>query len=34
MKKESNYEGELFDGFATWLKGKPSEEEEDVSLLS
>merc|ERR1712100_417801 len=28
MKKESNYEGELFDGFATWLKGKPSEEEE------
>ena len=27
MKKESNYEGELFDGFATWLKGKPSEEE-------
>lgn len=30
MKKESNYEGELFDGFATWLKGKPSEEEEEA----
>ena len=27
MRKESNYEGELFDGFASWLKGKPEEEE-------
>ena len=28
MKQESNYEGELFDNFATWLHGKPEEEEE------
>ena len=27
MKQESNYEGELFDGFASWLHGKPDEEE-------
>ena len=27
MKQESNYEGELFDNFATWLHGKPEEEE-------
>ena len=23
MRKESNYEGELFDAFGSWLKGKP-----------
>jgi len=27
MRKESNYEGELFDAFGSWLKGKPEEEE-------
>ena len=27
MKQESNYEGELFDNFASWLHGKPEEEE-------
>ena len=27
MKQESNYEGELFDNFATWIHGKPEEEE-------
>ena len=26
MKQESNYQGELFDAFATWLHGKPDEE--------
>ena len=26
MRKESNYEGELFDAFGSWLKGKPEEE--------
>jgi large subunit ribosomal protein L4e len=28
MKMESNYEGELFDNFASWLHGKPDEDEE------
>jgi large subunit ribosomal protein L4e len=26
MRQESNYEGELFDNFATWLHGKPDDE--------
>mmetsp|Transcript_3221 Transcript_3221/g.7476 ORF Transcript_3221/g.7476 Transcript_3221/m.7476 type:complete len:401 (+) Transcript_3221:84-1286(+) len=29
MKVESNYQGELFDSFATWIHGKPEEEEEE-----
>ena len=26
MRQESNYQGELFDNFATWLHGKPDDE--------